>query len=81
MIQALCPWCLLLMAATTIQFMAFTHATVTVQSLPGLDGGLAGLRRGLDSIYRPGIDLLIDVLWIALIAAVILVKDGPALFA
>ena len=80
-IQALCPWCLLLMASTTFQFMAFSHASVTVQSLPREDGALAGLRRGLDSYYRPGLDLLVDVLWVALIAAVILIKDGPALFA
>ena len=80
-IEALCPWCLLLMASTTIQFMALTHATVTVRGLPRGDGRLDGLRRFLDSYYRPGLDLLIDVVWVALIAAVILVKDGPALFA
>lgn len=80
-IEALCPWCLLLMASTTIQFMALTHASVTVRSLPRSDGGLSGLRRFLDAYYRPGLDLLIDVVWVALIAAVILVKDGPALIA
>ena len=30
----LCPWCLGLMFATTIQFMALSHATVSVQRMP-----------------------------------------------
>ena len=33
-IHALCPWCLLLMFSTTIQFMALSHATVAVQGIP-----------------------------------------------
>jgi uncharacterized membrane protein len=79
-IQALCPWCLGLMFATTIQFMALTHATVTVQGLPQPHGRFGGLRRFLDSYYRPNLDLMIDVVWIVVLAAMILIKDGAAIF-
>lgn len=73
-IQAVCPWCLTLMAATTIQFIALSHATVTVQELP------SGARR-LREYYRLNIDLLVDVVWILAVVLLILVVDGPALFA
>lgn len=79
-INALCLWCLALMFSTTIQFMALTHATVTVQGLPRANGKLAGLRRGLASYYRPGLDIMINVLWIAVVIALILIKDGAAIF-
>lgn len=75
-INALCPWCLVLMASTTIQFMALSHATVTVQGLPERRGA-SGLRK----YYRLGYDLMLDALVIVALAAVILIKDGPALFA
>lgn len=75
-IHALCPWCLVLMASTTIQFMALSHATVTVQGLPSRRGA-AGLRR----YYRLGFDLMVDVVWVVALAVLILVVDGPALFA
>lgn len=75
-INALCPWCLCLMASTTVQFMAFSHATVTVQELPA--GHAAnGLRR----YYRLNFDLMVDVLWIVAIAALVVFKYGAALFA
>ncbi|OZG67313.1 vitamin K epoxide reductase family protein [Bifidobacterium eulemuris] len=73
-IQALCPWCLTLMFSTTIQFMALSHATVAVRGLPAK---AAGLRK----YYRLGIDLMIDVLWVVALAALIIVVEGPALFA
>jgi uncharacterized membrane protein len=79
-INALCPWCLGLMFATTIQFMALSHASVTVQGLPRSDGRLAGLRRVADSYYRLNIDIMIDILWIAVLVAMILIKDGAAIF-
>lgn len=73
-INALCPWCLALMFSTTIQFMALSHATVAVQGLPSREGRLA-------TYYRLNYDLMIDVLWIVALVTLILVKDGPALFA
>lgn len=78
-INALCPWCLTLMAATTVQFMALTHASVTVQDLPREDGHLAGFRRFLDAIYRPNIDLMVDAVWVLALVILILVRDGSRL--
>ena len=74
-IEALCPWCLALMFATTVQFMALSHATVTVRSLPS-----PRARRLLD-YYRLNYDLMVDAVWIMALVALIVVKDGPALFA
>jgi len=73
-INALCPWCILLMFSTTVQFMALSHATVTVQGMPRHPKKLA-------SYYRLGIDILVDVVWILTIVAVILAVDGSAIFA
>lgn len=73
-INALCPWCLVLMFSTTIQFIALSHATVTVQGLPPRAKGLA-------TYYRLNYDLMVDVVWVLAIITLILVKDGPALFA
>lgn len=79
-IHALCPWCLVLMFSTTIQFMALTHASVVVQDLPKLDGRFGSLRRGLDTYYRLNADLMVDVVWVLALVAIIVVKEGPALF-
>ncbi|MDD6373721.1 MAG: vitamin K epoxide reductase family protein [Bifidobacteriaceae bacterium] len=68
-INALCPWCILLMFSTTIQFMAFSHAMVTVQGLPSKP-------RKLATYYRLNIDILVDTFWIVAIIVVILAKDG-----
>lgn len=76
-INALCPWCLVLMFATTVQFMALSHATAVVQELPGRKDGK---RRGLDTYYRLNYDLMIDVVWVLVLVVIILAKDGPALF-
>lgn len=73
-INALCPWCLTLMFATTIQFMALSHATVTVRRLPAR-------AKGLRTYYRLHIDLMVDVVWVLALVTLILVVDGPALFA
>ena len=73
-INAMCPWCLVLMFSTTVQFMALSHATVAVQDMPS---GHAGLRK----YYRLNFDLMVDVVWIVALIVVILVKDGPMLFA
>ena len=72
-INALCPWCLVLMFATTIQFMAVSHATVTVQHLPPHASSLR-------TYYRLNIDLMVDAVWIVALITLILVKDGAMLF-
>lgn len=73
-INALCPWCLALMFSTTVQFMSLSHATVTVQDLPAKNTGLR-------KYYRLNFDLMVDAVWIVTLIVVILVKDGPMLFA
>lgn len=73
-IHALCPWCLTLMFSTTIQFMALSHATVVVQGLPPK-------AEGLRTYYRLHIDLMMDAVWVLAVITLILVVDGPALFA
>lgn len=79
-IRALCPWCLVLMVSTSIQFMAFSHATVTVQGLPSQTGRLPGLGRGLRTYYRLHFDLMVDLVWLVALTTIILVKEGSALF-
>ena len=73
-INALCPWCMALMFSTTIQFMALSHATVVVQGLPPK-------AEGLRTYYRLHIDLMMDAVWVLAVITLILVVDGPALFA
>lgn len=71
-IQALCPWCLLLMFSTTLQFMSFTHATVTVSGW--------GLRHSwMYTYYRLHLDLMFDLLWVGLIIAGLAVLYLPYL--
>lgn len=79
-INALCPWCLTLMFMTTLQFLTLTHATVVLCGEPLEDGRLSGLRRFLDDLYRPNIDLLVDLGWVMIVVIVILAKDGAAIF-
>ncbi|KAB7790001.1 vitamin K epoxide reductase family protein [Bifidobacterium leontopitheci] len=73
-IRALCPWCLGLMFATTIQFMALSHATVAVQGLPRRS-------QGLRKYYRLNFDLMVDFVWVIALVVLIIVVEGPALFA
>ncbi|MEE1295303.1 MAG: vitamin K epoxide reductase family protein [Bifidobacterium sp.] len=72
-INALCPWCLALFFSTTVQFMALSHATVTVQHLPAR-------ARGLKRYYRLNIDLMVDLVWIVAMCTLIVAKDGAYLF-
>lgn len=79
-ISALCPWCLVMLASTSIQFMAFSHATVTVQGLPSSQGHMPGLGRGLRAYYRLHFDLMVDLVWLAALITIILSKEGAAIF-
>lgn len=79
-IKALCPWCLVLMFSTTIQFMALTHATVCLHNLPSLQGRFAGLGKQLRNYYRLYYDLMVDTVWVVALVVVIVVVDGQALF-
>lgn len=79
-IRALCPWCLGLMFATTIQFMVLSHATVSVQQLPRRSGSFGDLRAWLDRYYRLNFDLMVDLVWLVAVIALILVVYSAALF-
>ena len=72
-IQVLCPWCLVLMFCTTIQFMSLSHATVSAQGI-GLKNKI------LNTYYRINYDLIVDSLWIFVIVLLILSKYGHAIF-
>ena len=78
-INALCPWCLLLMFSTTIQFMAFSHATVTAQNIPEHNGKYAKLRNFLNTYYRLNCDLAVDTAWIGIVILLIFLKHGSAI--
>lgn len=75
-IHALCPWCIVLMLSTTVQFMALTHASVSVQGL------LTHTKRfsWVENYYRLRYDLLVDTLWIAGIVTLILCQYANAIF-
>jgi uncharacterized membrane protein len=72
-IKALCPWCMTMMFASTIMFMACSHATVTMQHVPRKAGWL-------NTYYRMRYDLMADIVWILAIIALIIVKEGEAIF-
>lgn len=73
-IQILCPWCLVLMFCTTLQFMSLTHATFSVQEI-------GSKNKILSAYYRLNYDLIVDLLWIFTLVLLILGKYGNAIFA
>lgn len=72
-INALCPWCLVLMLSTTIQCMALTHASVSVQKITR--------RPMVTNYYRLHYDLMFDVFWIVLIVLMIVLKYATGIMA
>lgn len=72
-IQILCPWCIVLMFCTTVQFMSLTHATFSVQEI-------ALKNKILSAYYRLNYDLIVDLLWIFALVLLILGKYGNAIF-
>lgn len=73
-IHALCPWCIVLMLSTTMQFMSLTHASVSSQKL------LVKRFTWVESYYRLRYDLLVDVLWIAALVTLILSQYAKVIF-
>lgn len=73
-IHALCPWCIVLMFSTTMQFMSLTHASVSSQKL------LVKRFTWVESYYRLRYDLLLDVLWIAALVTLILSQYAKVIF-
>ena len=73
-IHALCPWCIVLMFSTTVQFMSLTHASVSSQNL------LIQRFNWIEKYYRLRYDLLVDVLWIAALVTLILSQYAKVIF-
>ncbi len=73
-IHALCPWCIVLMFSTTVQFMSLTHASVSSQKL------LIQRFNWIEKYYRLRYDLLVDVLWIAALVTLILSQYAKVIF-
>lgn len=73
-IHALCPWCIVLMFSTTMQFISLTHASVSSQKL------LVKRFSLVESYYRLRYDLLIDVLWVAALLTLILCQYSKVFF-
>jgi uncharacterized membrane protein len=75
-IGALCPWCLTITVTTTLVFASMTRVNL-------LDGNIrlsAAAYRSVSSWLRAGIDTLIVIIIIAVLAAMIVIKYGSALF-
>ncbi len=75
-IGALCPWCLLVMFATTIAFTTLTHINVRDENL----FLTSRMQSTLTTAIRLDLDALFTVLWLIAIAVVIVAKYGSALF-
>jgi uncharacterized membrane protein len=75
-IGALCPWCLLITAATTLVFFEMTHVNIRDDNLylP------RRVQRALVSAVEANVDLMVVISWLLTVALVIVLKYGQALF-
>ncbi len=75
-IGALCPWCLLITAATTLLFFEMTHVNIRDNNLylP------RRVQRALVSAVEANLDLMIVISWLLIVALLIVLKYGQALF-
>ena len=76
-IGALCPWCLLVTASTTLVFSTLTHVNIR-------DGNLFLPPRAdlaLKDAVNAGFDAIIVTIWLLTLALVIVLKYGEQLFA
>jgi uncharacterized membrane protein len=76
-IGALCPWCLLVTASTTLVFSTLTHVNIRDGNLflpPQADSALK------DAV-NAGFDAIIVTIWLLTLALVIVLKYGEQLFA
>ena len=76
-IGALCPWCMLVTVATTLVWFELTRVNVLQDNLflP------RRLQSALASAARSGIDVVVGVSWVLLMALAVVLKYGEALFA
>jgi len=76
-IGALCPWCLLVTASTTLVFSTLTHVNIR-------DGNLwlpPRIQAALTNAVNAGFDAIIVTIWLLTLALVIVLKYGAQLFA
>jgi uncharacterized membrane protein len=76
-IGALCPWCLLVTASTTLVFSTLTHVNIR-------DGNLwlpPRIQAALTNAVNSGFDAIIVTIWLLTLALVIVLKYGAQLFA
>jgi len=76
-IGALCPWCLVITFATTLVFFEMTHINVRDNNLPV--PGRA--RKAVSAAVEANLDLLFVIAWLLVLALLIVLKYGAALFA
>ena len=75
-IGALCPWCTLVTLSTTLVFATLTHLNIRDNNLFLPQRIQSALQAGL----RMGVDLLLVVLWLAVVVGLVFAKYGMALF-
>ncbi len=75
-IGALCPWCLLVTASTTLVFATLTHVNIRDNNLLLPARPHAALSRALQA----NLDLVVVVIWLLILALAIVVKYGDLLF-
>ena len=76
-IHALCPWCLLVTASTTLVFATLTHVNIR-------DGNLLLPKRteaALHAALRAELDAIVVAIWLLALALAIVLRYGSALFA
>jgi uncharacterized membrane protein len=76
-IGALCPWCLLITVATTLVFFEMTHVNIRDGNLPLP----RRLREPLTWAVRTNLDVLVVIAWLLVLALVVVLHYGEALFA
>ena len=76
-IGALCPWCMLVTVATTLVWFELTRINVLQDNLylP------RRMQSVLESAVRSGMDVVLGVSWVLLMALAVVLKYGEALFA
>jgi uncharacterized membrane protein len=76
-IGALCPWCMLVTVATTFVFFELTRINVLEGHLPLP----AGAQAALEKAVRLRLDVFALAVWLLLLALVVVLRYGEALFA
>jgi len=76
-IQILCPWCLLVTAATTLIFSSMLHVNLKQNTYGFKKSANTRIQKFLDAGYHQ----MIVIAWLALMAALVVLKFGAELFA